>query len=378
MARIDRLPGTETVTKTRGVLDYACWRGLYYVRQWPRKFSGTPSTPRMTSAAIFGAVAHQMSLADPSYQAAAALVAGPGETWRDVATRGVYDNLIESPLPPEVPGMLVRRPGCGSETFYPQTGPLALNAPGGAAWTFTPWTALSPVLAADFFLTQIFIRKVTLPANFIEYIVELGSSPVVNVAVTPLQALRGTAEVLDPTADSFGKVGSDLASHPIRVPTGHVLQARIAHTAAVAGQPYDVFAAGWPAAVPSFTPSDLPPATGPGSYVPTNTSQLGTVLPVSPFPNFAAYATVIAAAPAAILIDAAHAARAAADSLGAAAVQLAIGPPGAEQPVALYIRGWSAQTTNISPPIHLKAGETLRARRAGPGSQLFLAHGVTL
>lgn len=92
MAVITHLPAPEVIYSFRGILDYACWRGILYVRKWPR----SPSLPRspavQATAAAFADISRRLSATDPYLQAQWAAEGEPTWTWKDAATSAMYGN----------------------------------------------------------------------------------------------------------------------------------------------------------------------------------------------------------------------------------------------------------------------------------------------
>lgn len=93
MAVIDSAPDDFTVRAARGVLDYACWRGVYYVRSWPALRRSPMSAAQQASANAFGAVAQAAAQTDPNLQAAWQYTGGLLYTWKDTLTAAMYGNL---------------------------------------------------------------------------------------------------------------------------------------------------------------------------------------------------------------------------------------------------------------------------------------------
>jgi len=84
----------DVVHSTRGVLDYAVWRGIPYVRSWPRK----PEMPRnpnvQASGAAFASYSRRVQSTDPTI--ITALVnpqAARTWTWKDALTSAIYGHL---------------------------------------------------------------------------------------------------------------------------------------------------------------------------------------------------------------------------------------------------------------------------------------------
>lgn len=95
MALVEGPVAPDVIHSTRGVLDYAVWRGVPYVRKWPRK-PLLPRNPNVKATAT--AFAHLSR----------ALQATPKElqnqytqrthsnlwTWKDLATSAAFGNAI--------------------------------------------------------------------------------------------------------------------------------------------------------------------------------------------------------------------------------------------------------------------------------------------
>lgn len=94
MAVITQLPPMEVIQSHKGVLDYYYWRGLYVVRQWPRK-SAHPITPNMAvTLPVLAAYSKALATLTPAlYQAALAQTKGTLWTWKDVTTAAAFGTL---------------------------------------------------------------------------------------------------------------------------------------------------------------------------------------------------------------------------------------------------------------------------------------------
>jgi len=95
MARINALPSPKIIYSFKGTLDYVAWRGIFYVRSWPRRPRMPRSLPSQGTAAAFGSLARALSsMAIPLQQQGTNAAQGTLWTWRDMATRGQYGSLI--------------------------------------------------------------------------------------------------------------------------------------------------------------------------------------------------------------------------------------------------------------------------------------------
>lgn len=95
MARISGLPAPAIIFSLKGTLDYVAWRGIFYVRSWPRRPRMPRSLPSQATAQAFANFARAASrTAIPVQQQGTNAVAGTLWTWRDAVTRGQYGRLI--------------------------------------------------------------------------------------------------------------------------------------------------------------------------------------------------------------------------------------------------------------------------------------------
>lgn len=104
MAVIEGPVPPDVVHSTRGTLDYAVWRGIPYVRSWPRRFLQARSAPVQASAEAFASFSRRVQSTSPL------LVAGLPTlrtarlwTWKDAVTTAIYGNLYGPPqtIPPQ-------------------------------------------------------------------------------------------------------------------------------------------------------------------------------------------------------------------------------------------------------------------------------------
>jgi hypothetical protein len=105
MAKIPSRPPVATRNGFRGVLDFSCWRGIYYVRTWPRR-PPLPRSPAVQAQWPTWAYASRLvSLVGPEvYSAAAQLAVSTQRTARDILTSLYYGNTVSFPdVPPGSP-----------------------------------------------------------------------------------------------------------------------------------------------------------------------------------------------------------------------------------------------------------------------------------
>jgi len=99
MARIKTLPGLDVIKGFKGTLDFALWRGLPYVRAWPRtpRHHLTPAT--LAAAALFGLILKSYRLlADTIYAAFQEDAADQTRIGRDIFMSAVYGKLHEAAM----------------------------------------------------------------------------------------------------------------------------------------------------------------------------------------------------------------------------------------------------------------------------------------
>ena len=94
MATLDVLPGHDIIVAMRGVLDYACWRGVFYVRSWPRPPRGPRSAAVQAAGAAFAAFSRALKLMDATLRNAAITATnGTTWTWKDLVSAAAYAHL---------------------------------------------------------------------------------------------------------------------------------------------------------------------------------------------------------------------------------------------------------------------------------------------
>lgn len=98
MARLDALPAVTTIAGMKGLLDYAVWRGIPYVRSWPRK----PPMPRapavQASAARMTEYIARLRSQAPELTTAGRIAAeGTSWTWRDATITAAFGHLVRPP-----------------------------------------------------------------------------------------------------------------------------------------------------------------------------------------------------------------------------------------------------------------------------------------
>lgn len=99
MARIKALPGLDIIKGFRGTLDFALWKGLPYVRRWPRtpRHHLTPAT--LAAAALFGEILKSYRLlADTIYEAFQEDAADQPRIPRDIFISATYGKLHEATM----------------------------------------------------------------------------------------------------------------------------------------------------------------------------------------------------------------------------------------------------------------------------------------
>lgn len=95
MAVIPAMPSRDTIIGLRGVLDFACWKGVNYVRAWPRSPSGPRSPAVQASAAAFADLSRRLQSIDATIQTEAKeAAAGSTWTWKDLTTAAQYGHVI--------------------------------------------------------------------------------------------------------------------------------------------------------------------------------------------------------------------------------------------------------------------------------------------
>ncbi len=94
MATLSELPGKDIILAMRGVIDYACWRGIFYARCWPRRPSSPRSAPVQAAAAIFAAYSRALAYQTPQLVQAARIATRESLwTWKDITTAAAYGTL---------------------------------------------------------------------------------------------------------------------------------------------------------------------------------------------------------------------------------------------------------------------------------------------
>lgn len=94
MAVVASLPTDGVIRAFKGVLDFVAWRGIFYVRSWPRPPSSPRSAPVQAAGAAFASFSRRLASVD-SYVLTQAKAATQGTdwTWKDLLTSAAYGNL---------------------------------------------------------------------------------------------------------------------------------------------------------------------------------------------------------------------------------------------------------------------------------------------
>lgn len=85
----------ETVLTLAGIVDFACWKGIYYARKWPvtPRAHLTPNT--LAQNAPYGYISQQGQTLDTATRDAyASMAVSTQQTWRDYQIQTFYGKSI--------------------------------------------------------------------------------------------------------------------------------------------------------------------------------------------------------------------------------------------------------------------------------------------
>ncbi len=264
-----------------------------------------------------------------------------------------YNLMRVVALPTNLP-LVVRRPGDTPEDFYPNTGFVSIisGVPFGTMGAWTP--IVTP--ANDIFLSQVVARRQhSFPAAG-AVLLELGQG----ITQIPVDAFRAMEFYVDPTIDDVGFPAIDTEmTWYTQSPAGQSLQGRISE--ASASDSWDILIAAWTSNIPSFSTINTLPS-GAGRYYNTNVGN-GISLTTGIMPVYGNWAEVVASAPNDMIVRHLSPLGAPSDvQRNAHAIQIGIGPAGAEIPVSTTLISRGQPISVIQPPVHIKTGERMAVR----------------
>lgn len=87
MVKLHAPVSDETIRRLRGVIDFSCWKGIFYARTWPRN-TGRAQTPASLEAArLFGEISKEISFVpEQERDVLRSETADGGFTWKDLLT----------------------------------------------------------------------------------------------------------------------------------------------------------------------------------------------------------------------------------------------------------------------------------------------------